>query len=274
MKDLSKLCIHTITTKPWSLEEAIAQFSEAGIEGITVWQDSLKEMGAAKAGRILKESPLHVISYCRGGFFPHTQASNRQAAIDQNKQMIEEAAEIGAPLLVLVCGANPDQPLETSRAQIKEGIAELLTMAESHKVQLAIEPLHPMYADTRSAINTLKQANDMASYFDSPYVGIAVDVYHLWWDSDLEAQIKRCGDEGNLIAFHICDWRVPTEDLLLDRGIPGEGCIPLAQIKQWVQAAGFTGFHEIEVFSNHYWSMDQSVFLEKLLDAYQHYLQT
>jgi sugar phosphate isomerase/epimerase len=134
---------------------------------------------------------------------------------------------LGTSLIVLVCGADPSQPLEESRKQIQDGIATILPDAAAAGVKLAIEPLHPMYADTRSAINTLAQANEMAEAVHSKWVGVAVDVYHLWWDPSLENEIKRCGENGKLFAFHVCDWKVPTTDLLLDRGLMGEGCISL-----------------------------------------------
>ena len=127
---------------------------------------------------------------------------------------------------------------------------QLLPEAKAAGVKLAIEPLHPMYADTRSAINTLAQANDMAEALNSPWVGVAVDVYHLWWDPALENEIERCGRNNNLLAFHICDWKSPTIDMLNDRGLMGEGCIPIRKIRSWVEEAGFNGFIEVEIFSN------------------------
>ena len=159
--------------------------------------------------------------------------------------------------------------LNESRQQIKEAIQSLLPHAESAGVKLAIEPLHPMYADTRSAVNTLSQANDMAEEIQSPWVGVAVDVYHLWWDPSLEQEIKRCGKNGNLFAFHICDWNVPTTDMLNDRGLMGEGCINVPLIRSWVEDAGFTGFNEVEIFSNTFWKTDQSEFLRKIITAYK-----
>jgi sugar phosphate isomerase/epimerase len=198
LTDFSQLCIHTITTRPWTIEEAAKHFFKEGIAGITV----------------------------------------------------------------------PGQPLEESRKQIKEGIQAVLPYAEKAGVKLAIEPLHPMYADSRSAINTLGQANDMAEQINSPWVGVAVDVYHLWWDPQLEQEIARCGKNGHLYAFHICDWKTPTIDLLNDRGLMGEGCINIKQIRSWVEKAGFTGFHEVEIFSNTYWAGDQSAFLKKIKEAY------
>ena len=126
-----------------------------------------------------------------------------------------------------------------------------------------------MYADTRSAINTLAQANDLAEALNTPTVGVAVDVYHLWWDPALESEIKRCGRNNNLFAFHICDWKSPTTDLLNDRGLMGEGCIPIRKIRSWVEEAGFNGFIEVEIFSNIYWKMDQNEFLEKIVKAYK-----
>ena len=268
-EDLSKLCIHTITTKPWSLNEALDHYAEAGIGGISIWQNAIEGIGAHRAGELLKAYPIEVVSYVRGGFFPSSSEAERLKAIDHNKQLLEEAAAIGAPLLVLVCGAAPDLPLPLSRAQIQAGIEAIMPMAADLGVKLGIEPLHPMYADTRSAINTMEQANDLAESINAPWVGVVVDVYHLWWDPHLQEQIMRCGHHQNLMAYHICDWRVPTEDMLNDRGLMGEGCIPLSNIKQWVEDAGFTGFHEVEIFSDRYWAMDQHSFLKQIIQAYQ-----
>jgi len=270
-KDISKLCLHTITTKPWTIEEAAKNFSAAGVKGITVWRDALEGRNTRKAGNMLREHDLTIVSLCRGGFFAHQDLDKRKAAIDDNKRAIEEAAELGTSMIVLVCGADPSQSLDESRKQIRDGITEIIPEASAAGVKLAIEPLHPMYADTRSTINTLAQANDMAEEISSPLVGVAVDVYHLWWDPNLEKEIKRCGTNKHLLAFHICDWKVPTADLLLDRGLMGEGCIPVKQIRSWVEATGFTGFNEVEIFSTVYWKEDQHEFLKKIVAAYKEY---
>lgn len=268
LTDLSQLCIHTITTKPWNLEEAAANFAAEGVKGITVWRDALQGRNIQQAGRMIREQGLEVVSLCRGGFFPASERRQRKAAIEDNLKAIDEAAALGAPLVVLVCGALPGQALEESRKQIRDGIASLLPHAAAAGVKLGIEPLHPMYADTRSAVNTLAQANDMAEELDSPRAGVAVDVYHLWWDPSLRQEIARCGRNGNLFAFHICDWKVPTKDMLLDRGLMGEGCIDIPRIRGWVEDAGFTGFYEVEIFSEHYWSGDQAVFLKQIKKGY------
>jgi sugar phosphate isomerase/epimerase len=269
LTDLSQLCVHTITTKPWSIEEAATNFSAAGVKGITVWRDALAGRDIRKTGKLLRDHGLQIVSLCRGGFFPNKDAAKRKTAIDDNRKAIEEASALGAPLIVLVCGADPSQSLEDSRKQIQEGIATIIPDATASGIKLAIEPLHPMYADTRSAINTLKQANDMASALNSASVGIAVDVYHLWWDAALEQEIKRCGENNHLFAFHICDWNSPTVDLLNDRGIMGDGCIPVNKIRSWVEATGFNGFYEVEIFSTKYWQEDQSLYLKKIIRAYK-----
>ena len=269
LTDLHQLCIHTITTKPWTIEESAKNFSASGVKGITVWRDALEGRNIRQTGQMLRAEGLEIVSLCRGGFFPDIDKSKRSTAIAENKKAIDEAAELGTTLVVLVCGAEPRQTLGDSRKQILEGIQTLLPYAVNAGVRLAIEPLHPMYADTRSAINTLGQANDMAEAVNSPWVGVAVDVYHLWWDPTLEAEIKRCGKHGNLMAFHICDWNVPTTDLLLDRGLMGEGCIPVPTIRGWIEETGFDGFYEVEIFSNKFWKEDQSTFLEKIINAYR-----
>jgi sugar phosphate isomerase/epimerase len=267
--ELSKLCIHTITTKPWKIEDAINNFASAGVRGITVWRDALEGRNIKNTGKLIRDHDLEVVSLCRGGFFPAKDARKRKLAIEDNLKAIEEAENIGTSMIVLVCGADPCQSLEESRKQIHDGIATILPQAKAAGIKLAIEPLHPMYADTRSAINTLEQANEMAEEFDSPFVGVAVDVYHLWWDPNLENEIKRCGKNGNLLAFHICDWNVPTTDFLLDRGLMGQGCIPIRKIRSWVEEAGFNGFNEVEIFSTAYWKEDQAEFLASIIKAYK-----
>ncbi|WP_018612647.1 sugar phosphate isomerase/epimerase family protein [Segetibacter koreensis] len=267
--DISKLCIHTITTNPWNIEEAAQNYSAAGVKGITVWRDALQARNIQQTGQMLRDQGLSIVSLCRGGFFPAKDIDKRRLAIDDNRRAIEEAHQLGTSMIVLVCGADPRQSLEDSRKQIRDGIATVLADAVAAGVKLAIEPLHPMYADARSAINTLAQANDLAEEFNSPFVGVAVDVYHLWWDPALKKEIKRCGQNENLFAFHICDWRTPTTDFLNDRGLMGDGCIPVKQIRSWVEATGFNGFVEVEVFSNNYWKENQADYLKKVINAYK-----
>ena len=270
--DLSKLCVHTITTKPWSIEEAARNYAECRVKGITVWRDTLAGRNIRTTGQMLGESGLSIVSLCRGGFFAHKDPAKRKNALDDNRFAIEEASELGAPLIVLVCGADPAQSLEDSRKQIRDGIEALIPEASTAGVKLAIEPLHPMYADTRSAINTLAQANELADAINSPWVGVAVDVYHLWWDPNLEQEIRRCGKNNHLLAFHVSDWKTPTIDLLNDRGLMGEGCIPLKKIRSWVEAAGFDGFIEVEIFSSEYWKKEQEKFLMDVVSAYEKFV--
>ena len=268
MDELSRLCIHTVTTRPWDIETSIDEYARAGAGGITVWRDALEGRKVSEVLRRIADAGLSPVSICRGGFFPSVHTSKRRAAIEENRAVIAEAAELGAPLVVLVCGADPGQSLDDSRAQILDAIAELAPVAERAGVKLAIEPLHPMYADAKSAINTMKSATDAAERIGSNAVGVAVDVYHIWWDPDLEKEIARCGELGKIFAFHVCDWRVPTRDFLLDRGLMGEGCIDIPKIRGWVEKAGFSGFVEVEIFSTEYWAGDQSEFLGRIVEAY------
>ncbi|MCK4745480.1 MAG: sugar phosphate isomerase/epimerase, partial [Bacteroidales bacterium] len=207
-------------------------------------------------------------SLVRGGFFASVEETNRKLAIEDNLRAIEEAEAIGSPLLVLVCGADPDQSQYVSREQIQDGIFEILPQAEKAGIKLAIEPLHPVYAADRSAISTIKQANDMALSINSEFLGVAVDVFHLWWDPTLENEIRRCGQRDKLFAYHVCDWNIRMKDMLNDRGLMGDGCIDLRQIRLWMEDAGFTGYHEVEVFSDKYWAMDQTEYLQKIKQAY------
>lgn len=269
MKDLQKLSVHTITTKPLGFAEACRAYGERGIGGITIWRDAVSHIHPAEVRALLEKNSLQLVAYCRGGFFPDPDPSRRKLTIEDNLKMIEEAAALEAPLIVLVCGSHPGQSLEASRAQIREGIEALLPAAGQAGIRLAIEPLHPMYADDRSAINTLKQANDMAEAIGAPELGVAVDVYHVWWDPSLKEQIFRCGKNRQLFAFHMCDWLTPTSHFLLDRGLMGEGCIDIPKIRSWVEEAGFNGFHEVEIFSERWWAREQGDFLDQIVKAYR-----
>ena len=255
MEDFSKLCLHTFTNKPWNLSQCIDNYSKAGIKGISIWRNVLEGQDLKIVKKQLAEADLSIVSLVRGGFFPSVNASERALAIEDNMKL-------------LVCGSDGRQSLETSREQIQEGIEKLLPIAIENGVKLAIEPLHPMYAGDKSAVNTLAQANDMAEAINSPYVGVAIDVYHVWWDPNLEVEIRRCGQNNSLFAFHICDWNVPTLDFLTDRGLMGDGCIPIKKIRSWVVEAGFSGFNEVEIFSDKYWAMDQNEYLDKIKLAY------
>ena len=270
-KDFSKLCIHTQTTKPWTLEECIINFASAGVKGISIWRHLLEGKDLDKIKLLLDSNRMDVVSLVRGGFFPSVDPKKRLSAIEDNQLAIEQASALGAPLVVLVCGAEPKQSLESSRQQIKEGITALIPLAEKRKVKLAIEPLHPMYGAEKSAILTLGQANEMCELIDSPWVGIAIDVYHLWWDDQLKNEIIRCGKNKNILAFHICDWRVNTIDFLTDRGLMGEGCIDIKKIREWIEAAGFDGYNEVEVFSERLWSGDQKQYLKDIKKSYINY---
>jgi len=262
--------IHTITNKPWSVEQCIARYAAAGVQGITLWRYNFEGRDPAAVGRMIRDAGLSCTGLARAGFFPAVTGAARSAAVDENRRAIDEAAASGAPVLVLVCGAVPGQPLEVSRGQITEGIAACLDHARAARVKLAIEPLHPMYADDRSAIVTTAQANDVCDALGSPpEVGLALDVYHTWWDEALPAEIVRAGQGNRLFSFHVCDWRTPTVDLLNDRGLMGEGCIPLRSLKAQVRAAGFTGLDEVEVFSTRWWAADQDDYLARIVRSWQ-----
>lgn len=266
LTDFSRLCLHTMTTKPLTLAEAVHTYVRADVRAITVWRQHIEPIGAKEAGKILRDAELSVASLCRGGFFPAFSKADRQKAIDENRRAIDEAAEIGAPLVVLVCGAVPGMPLHDAREQIADGIAEILPHAQSCGVMLGIEPLHPMYAADRSAINTLKQANDIVERINHPWLGVTIDVYHVWWDLELEEQIRRASK--HILSFHVCDWLTPTRDLLNDRGLMGEGCIDIPRIRGWVEAAGFANWIEVEIFSTELWATDQAAFVDRIKAAY------
>ena len=268
---MKRLAVHTFTNKPWSLAQCLDAYANAGIAGISIWRNVVEPIGVAQAARLVRASGLQVPALVRGGFFPAVSPDARQTAIDENRVVIAEAAALGAEMVVLVVGAVPGIPLPEARKHVSDAIAALLPDAESTNVKLAIEPLHPRYAGDKSCINTIGQANDICEQLAHPLVGIAVDVYHVWWDPDLEAEIACAGRADRIFAFHVCDWRVPTRDLLTDRALMGDGCIDIPRIRGWVEQTGFKGFNEVEIFSETHWAEDQNDYLQRIIRAYQTY---
>jgi sugar phosphate isomerase/epimerase len=265
----SRLAIHTMTNKPWSLAQCVDAYAKAGVGGISVWRNVIQPIGIDEAARILRSSGLKVPALVRGGFFPAVSEAERALAIEDNKHCIDEAAAIGAKMVVLVCGAVPGMPLAEAREQIVNALNILEPYARSNDIKLAIEPLHPMYAANRSAINRMREARLVCEALPSPYLGIALDVYHVWWDPELSDEIARAGANSTLFAYHVCDWKVNTTDLLNDRGLMGEGCINLKGIRSEVETAGFNGMIEVEIFSNRHWARDQNEYLADIIRAYE-----
>ena len=267
-RSLKRLAVHTITTKPWDIHTAISKYSAAGIGGISIWRDTLIGESLKQVRLEMDDVGLQPVALVRGGFYTGRDKESRDLAVEDNLRAIDEAAAIGAPMIVLVCGATPGLSIAENVKQIRDGIERTLDHAADAGVKLAIEPLHPMYADCRSAISTLKSANDLCEAIDHPNLGVAVDVFHVWWDPDMEREVARCGAADNVFGFHVCDWKLNMTDVLNDRGLMGEGIIDVKGIGAVVDRAGFDGFYEVEVFSTKWWSTDQDDYLKKIIKAY------
>ena len=256
----------------WNLREAVEACRRHGISMIDPWRDQVAKMGLEESARIIRDNGMRVTGYCRGGFFPAPDASGRAAAIDDNKRALDEAAAIGAECLVLVVGGLPQgsRDIAAARQMVADGIDACREHARAVGVPLAIEPLHPMYAADRACVNTLGQALDMCDTL-GPDVGIVIDVYHLWWDPDFESQIARAGRDKRILAHHICDWLVPTKDLLLDRGMMGDGVIDLRRIRTLIEAAGYTGPQEVEILSADWWKRPGDEVLTACIERFREY---
>jgi sugar phosphate isomerase/epimerase len=252
-----------------NLREAVEACRRLDISMIDPWRDQVAKFGLEESARIIKGNGMHVTGYCRGGFFPAADAKGRAAAIDDNKRALDEAAAIGADVLVLVVGGlTPgSRDIAGARRMVADGIDACRAHARGVGVRLGIEPLHPMYAADRACVNTLGQALDMCDAL-GPDVGVVIDVYHLWWDPDFEAQIERAGRGKRILAHHICDWLVPTKDLLLDRGMMGDGVIDLRRIRRAIEAAGYGGPQEVEILSTELWKRPGEELIRTCIERY------
>jgi sugar phosphate isomerase/epimerase len=268
MRDFSAdhrwLSINTATVRAqWPLDRIVEECARRGIRAISPWRDQVAAVGLDRIAALVREHGLELSGYCRGGMFPASTPQGRRAALDDNRRAVDEARTLDAACLVLVVGGLPgalqgrveSKDIAAARSDVRDGIAAALEYARGAGMPLAIEPLHPMYAADRACVNTLEQALDLCDALDpdrSGALGVAVDAYHVWWDPKLQAQIARAG-AARLLAFHVCDWLVPTRDLLNDRGMMGDGVIDLPQMRRWIEDAGFAGYSEVEIFSAENW---------------------
>ncbi|MPZ58068.1 MAG: TIM barrel protein [Rhizobiales bacterium] len=252
---LDGLSINLATIRAqWNVREAVEACRRHGIGAVDPWRDQVAAIGLDTCVRAIKDNGMRVTGYCRGGMFPAADAAGRQAAIDDNYRAIDEAVALGAECLVIVAGGLPSgsRDIAAARQMVAEGLAAILPYARSANMPLAIEPLHPMTAADRCVVNTLAQALDLCDQLGDG-VGVTIDTYHVWWDPDLANQIARAGEDGRILAHHICDWLVPTRDLVTDRGMMGDGVIDLSGFRRMIEAAGFFGPQEVEIFSAENW---------------------
>jgi sugar phosphate isomerase/epimerase len=269
--DLARLSINQETVKQWSLPELAAGCTAAGIGKVGLWRAPVQEYGVERAARLMRDSGLAVTSLCRGGFFTGLEASERARALDDNRTAIDEAATLGTGTLVLVSGGLPagDRDIAGARERVADALAALAPYAAERGVRLAVEPLHPMFASDRCVVSTLGQALDIAERFPAEQVGVVVDTYHLWWDDLAPEHTARAGAAGRIACFQVADWITPLpEGALLGRGQLGDGCIDLRGWRQRVEAAGYFGPVEVEIFNPALWARDGAGVLAEITERY------
>jgi sugar phosphate isomerase/epimerase len=269
MSILQRLSFNQITADPWSLETAVDRCCRSGIPYIAVWRHKL-DGNAVKASSLIRDAGLRVSSLCRGGWFSAPTAEERRKRVADNRTAIEEAALLGAPVLVIVSGPANGQTLADARATVLDGLLEVLPDAEKAGVVLGVEPLHPMYAAERSVVVTLKQANDIAERLQSASAGVVVDAYHVWWDPEVMNEIERA--RGKIVGFHASDWPVPLPGILMGRAMMGEGVIELRQLRQAVDKTGYDGPIEVEIFNEDLWKSADDGLLERIQRNFLEYI--
>lgn len=272
MNAVPRLSLNQETIKQWSLPELAEGCVKAGVTGVGLWREPVQKYGVEAAARLIRDAGLTVTSLCRGGFFTALDPDERAAALADNRTAIDEAATLGTDTLVLVSGGLPpgSRDLFAARERIADALGELGPYAAERGVRLAIEPLHPMYASDRCVVSTLAQALDLATRFPAEQVGVVVDTYHLWWDDTVAGQIARAGAEGRIAAFQLADWITPLpEGVLLGRGQLGDGAVDFRWFREQVDAAGYDGPIEVEIFNPDLWARDGAEVLAEVADRYR-----
>jgi len=275
MAELNQLAINQITNDPVETTELVSLYSKLGVPSISPWRSKFEEhnISTKTFNKLLDETGIEVNGVCFCGSYGSKGKAGRQEQIDDNKKTIDFAVEIGAPSIVTLAGGllADSKDLDYSRKFNMEALAEVLEYARQADVILGLEPLHPMYTADWSVVVSIKVANDWCDELGEG-IGIIVDVYHTWWDPDLEAEIQRAGQQKRIVAAHVSDWLVPTKDILLDRGIMGDGVIDIPQIRRWLEDSGFRGRYEVEIFSNEYWQLEQEEYITLIKDRFQKFV--
>ncbi|WP_299527604.1 sugar phosphate isomerase/epimerase [uncultured Streptomyces sp.] len=269
--DLSRLSINQETVKQWSLEELAEGCVKAGVRQAGLWRAPVQEYGVERAARLFADAGITVTSLCRGGFFTAVDPAERAAALADNRAAIDEAAGLSTATLVLVSGGLParDRDIAGARERVADSLAELVPYAAERGVRLAIEPLHPMFASDRCVVSTLSQALDIAERFPAEQVGVCVDTYHIWWDDQAPAQIARAGAGGRIHAFQLADWITPLPaGVLLGRGQLGDGSVDFRSFRAMVEATGYDGPIEVEIFNEELWARDGGEALAEVAARY------
>jgi sugar phosphate isomerase/epimerase len=270
MQAISRLSINQYTLRNWTIPRLLEGCAAEQIPFVALWRDKIAETGLNETLKLLDGTGIRVSSLCRGGFFPAETVALQTRNLEENYRAVDEAAAIGAEVLVLVCGGIVNRDLDRSRKMVAEGIARLLPYATQAGVKLGIEPLHPMFAADRSVIVSLSQANEIIESLKSPALGVVIDVYHVWWDPAVHTEIAR--GSGHIIGFHVNDWVVPVADLLNGRGMMGDGVIEIQRLREAVSRAGYTGPIEVEIFNERLWQMPGDELLRLVKDRFLAYV--
>ena len=270
MQTISRLSINQYTLKNWTIPQLLEGCAAEKIPFVALWREKIAEAGLNETLKLLDGSGIKVSSLCRGGFFPAETIDLQTRNLEENYRAVDEAAAIGAEVLVLVCGGIVNHDLDRSRKMVAEGIARLLPHATQAGVKLGIEPLHPMFAADRSVIVSLSQANEIIESLKSPDLGVVIDVYHVWWDPAVYSEIAR--GSGHIVGFHVNDWIVPVPDMLHGRGMMGDGVIEIQRLREAVNSAGYTGPIEVEIFNQHLWRKSGKELLRLVKDRFLSYV--
>ena len=253
------ICIHQVCLlEQCDFASSLDVLARNQVTKTAIWRPMLDAVGAKTARKMLDHSGVQAHALC---------ALELLKGIEDGTRMLETAATIGAKSVVAITGGfdADNTTLADARHNAIDMLAKLLPIAQSYNITIALEPLHPMVCGLRSVISCLREANDILDQLDSSdNVGIALDSYAVWWEPDLMAQISRAGNR--IVNYHVADWLAETRDVRLDRGMPGDGIIALPVLRDAVEATGFRGPVEIEIFSaRHWWQADPQYVVETIL---------
>jgi sugar phosphate isomerase/epimerase len=270
MADKARFSLNQITTNRWTVAEAAEGCVRHGVRSIALWRHKIAETGLPACVRTVRDAGLHVSSVCRGGMFPAQTADERAKKIEDNFRAVDEAAALGADSLVMVVGGCAGIGLKDARMMVADGIAALVPYARERGVRIGLEPLHPMYAAERSVLVTIGQALELAEEYSMREVGLILDTFHIWWDPHVEKLIEQAA--GRISGFHVSDWLVPLPDVLMGRGMMGDGVIDNRKLRGLVEKAGYDGPIEVEIFNQAIWDADPDIVLGQIVERFEKFV--
>ena len=278
-----RISVSQITTLRSSFADDLRHYAEAGLDGIGVWELKLPEGEDTELLELFEASGLESAAAVPAipSILPLPLLGgpeNPDERIEAYCHSIARLAPFHPSGLVLLTGTGSGRDPDDARATVVDGLRTIAAEAERHGVRVGIEPYQRDSGEQWTIAGSIPDAVELIHEAgDPPALGIQFDVWHLWNTPTLFDDIAR--ESGRFTGVHVCDVRDPTRGWA-DRALPGDGPADVPAILQALDAAGWEGLYDIEIFSDDgtfgstypdsYWAAPANDVLAQARESFEH----